>query len=163
MERLTHPLEPVFDAQSRILILGTFPSPKSRRFGFYYSHPQNRFWPVMEAVYKENIPTTIQDRKAFILRHHLALWDVLHSCRIQGADDQSIQSPVPNDLSIILNHSCIQRVLTTGQKASALYRKYCQPQIKIEAISLPSTSSANCRYYTLEKLIEIYREHLLDL
>lgn len=161
METLVHPLAPVFDERSRILILGTFPSPKSRSFGFYYSHPQNRFWPVMEQVYNERIPANPQARSVFVLRHHLALWDVLRGCQIRGADDQSIRRPIPNDLTLILRHSPIERILTTGQKAHSLYRKHCFPQIGIEAVALPSTSSANCRYYTLEKLVEIYRKYLL--
>lgn len=118
---------------------------------------------MMEIVYNEAIPATVQARKAFALRHQLALWDVLRCCRIRGADDQSIQSPVPNDLSVILDYSPIERILTTGQKAAVLYRKHCLSQTGMEAIPLPSTSSANCRYYTLEKLVQIYRKHLLFL
>lgn len=93
-----HELPPVFNEQSRVLFLGTIPSPKSREKGFYYAHPQNRFWPVLAAVFGEEIPQTTEERRAFALSHGIALWDVLASCTIRGADDQSIKDPVPNDL-----------------------------------------------------------------
>ncbi|MBM6921589.1 DNA-deoxyinosine glycosylase [Phocea massiliensis] len=155
-----HELAPVFDKQSRVLFLGTIPSPKSREKGFYYAHPQNRFWPVLAAVFGEEIPQTTEQRRNFALSHGIALWDVLASCTIRGADDQSIKDPVANDLSIILNHADIRAIFTTGKKAAALYKKYCLPQTKREAIELPSTSPANCRYYTLERLCDVYRSAL---
>ena len=155
-----HELAPVFDPQSRVLFLGTIPSPKSREKGFYYAHPQNRFWPVLAAVFGEEIPQTTEQRRNFALSHGIALWDVLASCTIRGADDQSIKDPVANDLSIILNHADIRAIFTTGKKAAALYKKYCLPQTKREAIELPSTSPANCRYYTLERLCDVYRSAL---
>lgn len=155
-----HELSPVFNAQSRVLFLGTIPSPKSREKGFYYAHPQNRFWPVLAAVFGEEVPMTTEERRNFALLHGIALWDVLASCTIRGADDQSIKDPVANDLSIILNHADIRAIFTTGKKAAALYKKYCLPQTKREAIELPSTSPANCRYYTLERLCDVYRSAL---
>lgn len=155
-----HELSPVFNAQSRVLFLGTIPSPKSREKGFYYAHPQNRFWPVLAAVFGEEVPQTTEERRNFALSHGIALWDVLASCTIRGADDQSIKDPVANDLSIILNHADIRAIFTTGKKAAALYKKYCLPQTKREAIELPSTSPANCRYYTLERLCDVYRSAL---
>lgn len=155
-----HELAPVFDKQSRVLFLGTIPSPKSREKGFYYAHPQNRFWPVLAAVFGEEVPMTTEERRNFALSHGIALWDVLASCTIRGADDQSIKDPVANDLSIILNHADIRAIFTTGKKAAALYKKYCLPQTKREAIELPSTSPANCRYYTLERLCDVYRSAL---
>ena len=155
-----HELSPVFNAQSRVLFLGTIPSPKSREKGFYYAHPQNRFWPVLAAVFGEEVPQTTEERRNFALLHGIALWDVLASCTIRGADDKSIKDPVANDLSIILNHADIRAIFTTGKKAAALYKKYCLPQTKREAIELPSTSPANCRYYTLERLCDVYRSAL---
>ena len=151
-----HELPPVFNEQSRVLFLGTIPSPKSREKGFYYAHPQNRFWPVLAAVFGEEIPRTTEERRAFALSHGIALWDVLASCTIRGADDQSIKDPVLNDLSMILTHANIRAIFTTGKKAAALYKKYCLPQTKREAIELPSTSPANCRYYTFDRLFEAY-------
>ena len=155
-----HELPPIFNAHSRVLFLGTIPSPKSREKGFYYAHPQNRFWPILSEIFHEEIPQTTEGRRDFALSHGIALWDVLASCTIRGADDQSIKNPIPNDLSRILAHAEIQAIFTTGKKAAALYKKYCFPQTQRDAIELPSTSPANCRYYTREQLCEIYRNAL---
>ena len=156
-ESVIHPLPPLFDANSRVLILGTMPSPKSRQNGFYYAHPQNRFWRVLAAVCCESMPTDNQDRASFCHRHHIALWDVLHACRIQGADDGSICDPQPNDLRPLLAQAPIQAIFTTGSKASMLYKRDCLPVTGRPSIPLPSTSPANCRFHTLETLIEAYR------
>lgn len=155
-QRIYHTLEPVFDAQSRVLLLGTMPSPKSRETGFYYGHPQNRFWPVLAAVAGEPEPKGNDARRAFLLRRHIALWDVLRACVIEGADDGSIREPEPNDLSRILGGAEIRAIYTTGARAAALYKRLCLPETGRPAIPLPSTSPANCRYYTTEKLIEAY-------
>lgn len=154
--KIVHPLTPIFDKNSKILILGTMPSPKSRENGFYYAHPQNRFWPVLSDVLKEPLPCSNFERRALLIRHGIALWDVLQSCEIQGADDSSIRKPVANDLRSILNNAAIQAIFTTGGKAAQLYKKYCLPETGIEAIELPSTSPANCRYYTYKDLCEKY-------
>lgn len=151
-----HSLDPVFDASSKILILGTMPSPVSREAGFYYSHPQNRFWQVLSAVFNEPLPYTVESKKAFVLSHGIALWDVLKSCEITGAEDSSIKHPVANDLSLVLTAAPIRSIFTTGEKAATLYRKLCRGKTGIDAEPLPSTSPANRGRYPLNTLIEIY-------
>ena len=155
-QQVIHPLAPVFDAHSRVLILGTMPSPKSRETGFYYGHPQNRFWRVMAELLDEPFPASREERLALALRRHFALWDVLASCVIRGADDGSIREPEANDLSAVLSAAPIEAIFTTGTKAAALYRKLCLPKTGVEAISLPSTSAANCRFYSYEQLVKAY-------
>lgn len=155
-QQVTHPLAPVFDAHSRVLILGTMPSPKSRETGFYYGHPQNRFWRVMAELLDEPFPASREERLALALRRHFALWDVLASCVIRGADDGSIREPEANDLSAVLSAAPIEAIFTTGTKAAALYRKLCLPKTGMEAIALPSTSAANCRFYSYEQLVKAY-------
>lgn len=156
-EKIVHTIEPVYDASSRVLILGTMPSPKSRETGFYYGHPQNRFWRVMSALFSCEIPKTNGQRTALLKENRIALWDVLASCDIAGADDGSIKNPVPNDFSRILRGSDIQAIFTTGTKAYALYNRLCRDKTGIEAVPLPSTSPANCRYYTFDQLVERYK------
>lgn len=155
MERVEHEFPPYYDSNSKILILGTIPSVQSRKVGFYYCHPQNRFWKVLAYLYQEEVPHTIEGKKALLSKHHIALWDVLASCTIDGSSDQSIRNPICNDLSFLLNKSSIEKIYTTGKKAYDLYQKYCYPNTKIEAILLPSTSPANAAY-TLEKLVDAY-------
>lgn len=154
---VTHTLDPVYDSNSRVLILGTMPSPKSREVGFYYAHPQNRFWPVLAALFAEPIPPDAAAKKEFALRHHIALWDVLHACRIEGADDSTIRDPVPNDIAGLLGKSAVRAVFTTGKKAAGLYRRFCLPSTGLPAVCLPSPSPANCRGCTQETLIRDYR------
>ena len=156
-EPIIHPLQPVFDKNSRALVLGTMPSPKSRELGFYYSHPQNRFWRVVSDLYGEPLPRTNEEKTALLLRRRIALWDVLKSCRIAGADDASIRDPVPNDIAGLLAQANFAAVFTTGTKAAELYRRLCRNAAGVEAVPLPSTSPANCRFYTYEKLLEAYR------
>lgn len=155
-QQVIHPLAPVFDAHSRVLILGTMPSPKSRETGFYYGHPQNRFWRMMAELLDEPFPASREERLALALRRHFALWDVLASCVIRGADDGSIREPEANDLSAVLSAAPIEAIFTTGTKAAALYRKLCLPKTGVEAIALPSTSAANCRFYSYEQLVKAY-------
>ncbi|RGY98714.1 DNA-deoxyinosine glycosylase [Clostridium sp. AM58-1XD] len=157
LETVKHGFEPVFDENSRVLVLGTMPSPKSREQGFYYGHPRNRFWPVLAEVLGEPNPETIEDKKKMALKHGIAIWDVLASCEIHGADDTSIKNPVPNDMSRILEHADIRAVFTTGGKATALFKKYCQKQTGLAPVPLPSTSPANCRI-TFENLCDAYQE-----
>jgi len=154
--KVTHPLDPVFDKDSQILILGTMPSPKSRENGFYYMHPQNRFWRVISELLGEPLPQTNDEKRALLLRRHIALWDVLESCEINGADDGSIKSPSANDFGVILKAADIKAVFTTGGKAAQLYKKLCLPKTGLEAKPLPSTSPANCRYYSYEALLRAY-------
>ena len=155
MEHIIHSIEPVFDAESRVLILGTMPSPKSREVQFYYGHPQNRFWRVLAAVLGEEVPQSVPEKKAMLLRHRIALWDVLAECEITGASDSSIRNPVANDLSVILDHAPVQAVFTTGATAWKLYTRLQKPHTGIEAVRLPSTSPANCAV-KMEALTEAY-------
>lgn len=155
MQSVKHTIKPVYDKDSKILILGTIPSPKSREIGFYYGHPQNRFWKVLSAVLNEKEPETIEDKKVFLLKNKIALWDVLASCDIRGADDSSIKNPIANDMNIILNQSQVKNIFTTGSTAFKLYNKYCYEKIQIKAVQMLSTSPANCRY-SLETLIGNY-------
>lgn len=159
MEVVTHEFAPVFDEHSRILVLGTIPSPKSREQGFYYGHPRNRFWKVLADVLGEEIPVTIEEKKAMALANHIAIWDVLASCEISGADDASIKEPVVNDMSVIFEHADIKAVYTTGGKATALYRKYCEPKGYLPCEGLPSTSPANCgmKYEELRERYQVLK------
>ncbi len=145
MGQVIHEFTPVFNNESRVLMLGTIPSPKSREQGFYYGHPRNRFWKILSQVFESPVPLTIEEKKIFLLQHNVAVWDVLQSCDIDGASDASIKNPIPNDMNIILQKARIKAVFTTGSKATALYRKYCEPAGHIPCIGLPSTSPANCR------------------
>ena len=151
-----HTLEPVWNESSRVLILGTMPSPKSRETGFYYGHPQNRFWRVMADLFGEPFPPAPAQRRELVLRRGIALWDVLASCVIRGADDASIREPKPNDIGALLHAAPIRAVFTTGKKAFSLYSKLCLPQTGMQAVSLPSTSAANC-CLPYDSLLEAYR------
>lgn len=155
IKNIIHQFKPVYTSESRILMLGTMPSPKSREQGFYYGHPRNRFWKVVSDVRNEKQPQSIPEKKEFLIRNNIALWDVLHSCDIAGADDNSIRNPVPNDINRILKNSDIKAVFATGKKAESLYKKYCLNDTGADIIVLPSTSPANCRI-TYEQLYEAY-------
>ncbi len=135
-----HELPPVYDERSRVLILGSFPSPKSRETGFYYGHPQNRFWKVLSAVFGEKTPESIDEKKAFLRAHKIALWDVIASCEIKGAGDSTIKNALPNDFSVIFSAAKIKAVFTTGQTAAKLYKKFTG----FDSVVLPSPSPANC-------------------
>ncbi len=160
-EKVFHKLAPIYDETSRILMLGTMPSPKSREIGFYYGHPRNRFWPVMAKILGEPFPENKEEKREMLLRHHIALWDVLASCEIKGADDNSITDPIPNDLRRITGHAPITAIYATGTKAAALYRKYCEKEVGMPITVLPSTSPANCRVSD-EELVSIYRKQLFQ-
>ncbi len=149
--KVTHELEPFFDKDSKILILGSIPSIKSRELGFYYMHPSNRFWQVLEKVFKEKII----DKKAFLMKHHIALWDVIKECDIKSSSDSSIKNVKTNDINELLKKTKINKIYTTGSKADSLYQKYIYPKTKIKNIALPSTSSANAKM-KLETLVEEY-------
>ncbi len=143
-EHVIHHIKPVYDANSRILILGSIPSPASRTFGFYYGHKQNLFWPLLADLLDKAEPQpTIEARKAFVLSHHIALWDVLLEADIKGAADSSIRSAVVNDFSVILNAAKIKAIFTTGKTAFNYYSRLAEHQTGIKAIYLPSTSPAN--------------------
>ena len=149
---IVHPIAPVFDETSGILILGSFPSVKSREADFFYGHPQNRFWKVIAAVFEEEVPQTVPEKKAFLLRNHIAVWDVIHSCDIEGSSDSSIRNVVPNDLTLILDKADIRTICVNGKTAYKYYRKYTEKVTGRPAVCLPSTSPANASW-TLEKLI----------
>lgn len=151
-----HELEPIYDKNSKVLILGSMPSLKSRELGFYYAHPKNRFWSTLEQVYQTKIGTEKEEKIEFLKNHHIALFDVLQSCDISSSSDSSIKNPIPNDLLQILDLSNIKAIFTTGSKAYQLYQKYCFPKTKRKAISLPSTSPANCKKGIEEQLIKEY-------
>ncbi len=154
---VTHNLKPIYDQNSKIIILGTMPSPKSREIGFYYSHPQNRFWKIMGQVLMQTIPESNEEKRELLLRNGIALWDVLKVCEIQGADDSSISNPVANDLSCIFREADIKAVFTTGKKATEYYNKLCKSEAyPISPIYLSSTSPANCRI-KFEDMVEEYR------
>ena len=158
-KQVVHPLAPIFDHRSQVLVLGTMPSPGSRARGFYYMHPQNRFWPVLARVLSVPLPANNEERRNLLLEHHIALWDVLASCEIEGAADSSIRNAVPNDLNVVLSAAPIRAVFTTGVKAEALYRRFCMGAVDLPLIPLPSTSPANARW-SLEALTEEYRKLL---
>ncbi len=150
---IAHPFPPVVDKNCDTLILGSFPSVKSRADGFFYGHPQNRFWRMLASIYHEKLPGTIPDKKALLLRHHIALWDVIASCRITGSSDASVKNAVPIDVSAVLDIAPISRVLCNGTLAGKLYQRHLQPLTGIQALVLPSTSPANAAC-SLDRLID---------
>ena len=155
-EHIIHSFEPVYDKDSKILILGTLPSVKSRENNFYYGHKQNRFWKVLATLLKEPVPDTIEEKKALLLAHRIALWDVIQSCDIKGSSDSSIRNVEPTDLGLLLKQIGITRIYANGNKAGQLYKKYQFPLTGIEATVLPSTSPANAAW-SLERLCETWR------
>ena len=155
-DAVIHPIQPIFNEDSRILILGTFPSVKSREGQFFYHHPQNRFWKVFAAVCMVDVPSSIEEKTQFLLANNIAVWDVIQSCEICGSSDSSIKNVVPNDLSIILEHSKVERIFSNGNKSYELYIRYCLSKVGRDIIKLPSTSPANASY-SLERLIEAWK------
>ena len=156
---VTNKFDAFYGKGAKVLILGTIPSPKSREQGFYYGHPQNRFWKVLADVLDDVVPQTVKERKDFLTRHNIALWDVLESCEIKGASDVSIRNARPNDMNRILKDedTNIEAIFVAGTKAAKLYKKLCLPTCGVEAIQLPSTSPANCGCSD-EKLREAYSQ-----
>lgn len=157
---LSHPFTPVYDEHAEILILGTFPSVKSRENQFYYGHPQNRFWKVLAAVFQDPVPVIIEEKKAFLLKYHIALWDVIATCEITGSADSSITNATPNDIAGLLTKAPIRKICCNGTKAFELYKKYVEPQTARTAVKLPSTSPANAAW-TLDKLIAEWKKQLI--
>ena len=184
-ETVSHTIPPVWNSESRILILGTMPSPKSREAGFFYMHPQNRFWSVLSEVFNEKFEyanngikydefeksgspdksAAVAERRDFLLRHNLAMWDVLASCEINGASDASIKNAVPNDFTEILEKSRIKEIICTGKTAYALWKKYSaalyEPRFRVNVHCLPSTSPANAQW-SKEKLLSAYKQYFND-
>lgn len=158
-QKLSHTFEPVWNENSTVLILGSFPSVKSREEGFYYGHPRNRFWKVLAAVKGEDEPTSIDGKKEFLLRNRIAVWDVIASCEIKGSSDSSIRNVIVNDFSEILEKSKVSRIFANGKTAQRLYKKYVLPDTEMPITALPSTSPANAAF-SLEKLIDCYRREL---
>lgn len=152
-----HEFPPFYNEESTVLILGSIPSVKSREQGFYYGHPQNRFWKVLSAVFNAGELKSVEDRKNFLWKNNIALWDVLESCEIESSSDSSIKNPIVNDVRIILGNSKVEKIFVTGKKAYDLYNKYIYPVTNRRAIYLPSTSSANGAF-TLNDLIEEYKK-----
>lgn len=149
-----HEFGPVYDQHSRVLILGSFPSVKSREQQFYYGHPQNRFWKMIAAVYGEKIPENIQEKKDLLLRNRIALWDVIESCDIIGSSDSSIRNVKPNPIDRIVREAGIELICCNGEKAYRLFTRYHQELASaISVCRMPSTSPANAAC-TLERLIE---------
>ena len=155
-ESIIHPFPPLYNENSKTLILGSFPSVKSRESLFFYGHPQNRFWRVVSYIYGQKLPVSIEDKKALILDHGLALWDTIHSCTVTGSSDSSIKDVVPNDLSGIIANSRIDRIFCNGTLSYRVYQRHIRPAIGWEAVKLPSTSPANAAY-SLEKLLAAWR------
>ena len=155
-EHVTHTFEPVFDEKSKILILGSFPSVKSRENHFYYGHPQNRFWRVVAQIFGVDVPQTIEEKKVLLLENHIAVWDVIESCTIIGSSDSSIKDVVVNDFSRVLENSEIEKIYVNGGKAYELYHKYAEKETGIAATKLPSTSPENAAW-NFERLCEAWK------
>lgn len=149
--RVEHNIPPVFNSESRVLVLGSLPSVKSREAMFFYGHPQNRFWKVIASVAGEREPVSVEEKKALLLKNRIAVWDVIKSCDIIGSSDASIRNAEPNDISLLLNSSNVSKVFANGDTAYKLYAKYCLPVTNQEAVRLPSTSPANAAF-SLERL-----------
>ena len=156
-----HPFPPLSDKESMVLILGSFPSVKSREVKFFYGHPQNRFWKVIASIFDEAIPNSIEEKKELILRNHLALWDVISECEITGSSDASIKNAKANDLSEILDNAPIQKIIVNGKTAEKLYIKYIEPVTGIKAVVLPSTSPANAAW-SLERLVDVWGPEIYE-
>ena len=152
---VSHPFPPLYNGNSKILILGSFPSVKSREQMFFYGHPQNRFWKVISAVFCEKTPETIEDKKEFLLSHGIALWDSVKSCDIVGSSDSSIKNVVPNDIGIILKSADIRAIFTNGKTSDKYYNMYIKDAVGRDSICLPSTSPANAAW-NLERLTDAW-------
>lgn len=159
MEVIVHPLPPLYDRDSAVLILGSFPSVASRQTCFFYGHPQNRFWQVIAAVTGQRAPHSVEEKKQLILSNHLALWDVIGQCRITGSQDSSIRQVVPNDIRPILAETGLRRIFCNGATAMRYYEKYILPDTGLRAVQLPSTSPANA-VWSLDRLVEAWRQIL---
>ncbi len=155
LTRIEHPIPPTWDARSEVLILGSFPSVKSRESGYFYGHPQNRFWRLLALLYGESCPVGNAGKRAFLLRHRLAVWDVIASCEISGSSDSSIRNAVPNDIRVILDGADIRQICCNGQLSFRLYNRLILPAAGREALCLPSTSPANAAW-TMDRLLDAW-------
>lgn len=161
-EKIVHPIKPLYDKNSKILILGSFPSQKSREQMFFYGHPQNRFWKVLAEVFGCEKPETVEEKREFALSHSIALWDVIASCEIEGSADSSIKNVVPNDFSEILETADIKQIFVNGKVAQKFYNQYIKDTLSREVICLPSTSPANAMW-SVEKLVSAWKIILQSL
>ncbi len=161
-EHIIHPFGPLYDKSSRVLILGSLPSVKSREQNFFYGHPQNRFWPLIARLFNEPVPLTIEEKKKMILKHHLALWDTIYSCDIIGSSDSSIKNVVPTDLEQIINNSKVTAVFCNGNTSGKYFHKYQEKTLRIKAAILPSTSPANAAW-SMERLAEAWKVIIKDI
>lgn len=159
-QHIVHPIPPLFDGESKILILGSLPSVKSREAMFFYGHPQNRFWKMLSLIYQEPLPQTIEEKRMLILKHRLALWDTIYSCDIIGSSDSSIRNVTPTDLREIVEKSQITKVICNGKTSGKYYEQYQMKETGIPPVILPSTSPANAAY-SLERLAAIWQEEIL--
>lgn len=155
-QHIVHPFGPLYNEESTILILGSLPSVKSREQQFFYGHPQNRYWKLIARLFDEPESTTIEEKKALVLRHHIAMWDTIYSCDIKGSSDSSIKNVVPTDLKTIVDNSKITRVFCNGRTSGKYYHKYQEKILGIPAIELPSTSPANAAWQ-LDRLAEAWK------
>ena len=160
-EHITHPIPPYYDGNSRILILGSFPSVKSRQQMFFYGHPQNRFWKVIAAVFDSPVTDTITEKKRFLTKHHIALWDVIGSCDIEGSSDSSIENVKANDIYVILDNANIRGIFVNGRTAEKYYKKYIEQETGVRAVCLPSTSPANAAW-SIERLVNTWTEQIRE-
>ena len=156
MQHIIHPIPAFYRPNSRVLILGSFPSVKTRESGFFYGHPQNRFWKLLSLLYSEETPGTVPEKAAFLARHKIACWDSIRECDIVGSSDASIRNAVPNDFTEILSATGLRRIYTNGKKSHEIYRSCCLANTGIEDICLPSTSPANAAW-SLERLADAWR------
>ena len=157
-----HNIPPVFDKHSEILILGSFPSVKSREMQFFYGHSQNRFWKVIATIYEYPVPSDIPSKKKLLLDNRIALWDVIGSCEINGSSDSSIRNAVPNDIAALVEKTGISRIFANGATSYNMYNRFCRDSVGIDAVKLPSTSPANAAY-SLDRLVSEWKSHLLSV
>ena len=157
-----HNIPPVFDKHSEILILGSFPSVKSREMQFFYGHSQNRFWKVIATIYDYPVPSDIPSKKKLLLDNRIALWDVIGSCKINGSSDSSIRNAVPNDIAALVEKTGISRIFANGATSYNMYNRFCRDSVGIDAVKLPSTSPANAAY-SLDRLVSEWKSHLLSV
>lgn len=155
-QTIIHPIPPLYDEGCKILILGSFPSVKSREAMFFYGHPQNRFWKLLAQIFEEPVPQNTDEKRSLALKHHIAMWDSIRSCTIAGSSDSSIRDVIPNDLSVILDNSRVERIFCNGATSYNLYMKYIYPNTGIKAVKLPSTSPANAAF-TMDRLLEQWK------
>ena len=158
-ETITHTLEPLYNSESKILILGSFPSVKTREYGFFYGHPQNRFWPVMEKLFNVELSRDIDERRGFLLSHGIAVFDSIYECDIIGSSDASIKNVKPSNLVEIINTADIKQVFCNGGTSYKYYKKYHAKELNLKGVKLPSTSPANARY-RLDDLLKEWSEIL---